>query len=80
MDTEGKTNGKKRAKYASGTLGSNNGKRAEYGAGSFRIKSSGKMEYRFYYIDEKGKKRQKSVTGADMNECLTKEEDFRKKT
>lgn len=80
MDTEGKTNGKKRAKYASGTLGSNNGKRAEYGAGSFRITSSGRMEYRFYYIDEKGKKRQKSVTGADMNECLTKEEDFRKKT
>ena len=79
MDTEGKSNGKKRAKYASGTLGSNNGKRAEYGAGSFRITSSGSMEYRFYYIDEKGKKRQKSVTGADMNECLTKEEDFRKK-
>ena len=31
MGTEGKSNGKKRAKYASGTLGSNNGKRAEYG-------------------------------------------------
>ena len=79
MGTEGKSNVKKRAKYASGTLGSNNGKRAEYGAGSFRVTPSGNIECRFYYIDENGKKRQKSITGADMNECISKVEDFRKK-
>ena len=73
------SNKKLRAAYASGTLGANNGKRAEYGAGSYRQTASGKLEYRFYYIDDKGKKRQKSVTGEDMNECLRLEEDFRKK-
>ena len=72
-------NGKKRAKYASGTLGSNNGKRAEYGAGSFRVTPAGNIECRFYYIDDRGKKRQKSVTGVDMNECLHKVETFKKK-
>ena len=74
-----KANNKKRAEYASGTLGANNGKRADTGAGSFRYTSSGKVEYRFGYIDEYGKPQRKSFTCDDMNECITKAEAFKKR-
>lgn len=74
-----KANNKKRAEYATGTLGANNGKRADTGAGSFRYTTSGKVEYRFGYIDEYGKSQRKSFTCDDMNECIAKAEAFKKR-
>lgn len=74
-----KANTKKRAEYATGTLGANNGKRADFGSGSFRYTDSGKVEYRFGYTDEFGKTQRKSFTCDDMNECIAKAEAFKKR-
>jgi len=46
------------------------------GEGSFRILSSGRMEYRFTYIDQYGMKNRKSVSGYDEDECLLKEAEW----
>lgn len=74
-----KATNRKKAEYATGTLGSNNGKRAEFGAGSFRYTDSGKVEYRFGYTDEFGKPQRKSFTCDDLNECIAKAEAFKKR-
>ncbi len=47
-----------------------------YGDGSFRLKPSGKIEYRFIYEDEFGQKKRKSVTGETRQDCLEKAEAF----
>lgn len=51
-------------------------KRRTYGEGTFRVKPSGLIEYRFYYMDEYGTKRRKSITGKSKSECLFNAEEF----
>ena len=51
-------------------------KKKGYGDGSFRIKTSGLVEYRFFYTDEFGQKIRKSVSGNTRQECLDKADEF----
>ena len=46
------------------------------GEGSFTMLDSGKLEYRFYYKDEYGNRKRKSVTGIDERDCIMKAEQW----
>lgn len=50
--------------------------RREKGTGSFRVKNSGKLEYRFPYLNEYGEFKIKSVTGIDKEMCEEKAAEF----
>lgn len=46
------------------------------GSGTFRYKENGKLEYRICYVDEYGRRKRKSFTALDENECELKAEEF----
>ena len=47
-------------------------KKKPNGKGTFCTTDGGKLEYRFYYTDEYGDKKRKSVTGKNKRECYFK--------
>lgn len=57
----------------------NNQDRNFRSTGSWRNRGSDKFEYRFMYIDEYGRKRQKSVSGETKEECYMKADRWLKK-
>ena len=58
---------------------SSNFKRNFRSTGSWRRTENGKLEYRFMYIDEYDRKRQKSVTGENEEECYRRADKFLRK-
>ena len=48
----------------------------DWGQGSFNILPSGKIRFRFYYVDEFDIRKQKSVTGDTEDECVDKANEF----
>ena len=51
-------------------------KRRKKGEGHWRITNTGKVEYRFRYTDEYGRKKYKSVTGVDEDHCYERADEF----
>ena len=51
-------------------------KRRKKGEGHWRITNTGKIEYRFRYTDEYGRKKYKSVTGVDEDHCYERADEF----
>ena len=52
-------------------------KRAPKGNGSFRVRSTGKIEYRITYTDEFGQSKRKAFSGKTEEECLNKYQKFK---
>ena len=48
-------------------------------AGCFVVRNNGRLEYRFFYIDEYGQKKRKSISGGSREECYRRADEWLQK-
>lgn len=47
--------------------------------GCFVVRNNGRLEYRFFYIDEYGQKKRKSISGGSREECYRRADEWLQK-
>ena len=47
--------------------------------GCFVVRNNGRLEYRFFYIDEYGQKKRKSISGGSREECCRRADEWLQK-
>jgi len=48
-------------------------------AGCFVVRNNGRLEYRFFYINEYGQKKRKSISGGSREECCRRADEWLQK-